>query len=261
MSAKALLSIINKNLGILLRSKFSTAAIILVPFLVILFAGYAFDSSGLTGINIGVYSNSYSSLTEEIFQDFEDQNFVVKKFDFEEECITAVKSSKVQICGVFPQDLSERGSAEEVKFYVDSSRMNLAYTLVHSIESKIYSKSSSLGMDLADQLVRALENAKNSLPTQREKIISSQDKLNEINSLSDSDLSLEEIEDALVYLEFAKNLVNGSALTKITDTIMILENLKNSNSEASENLDEIGTSSLEAKSLLAEVSLNLDLLI
>ena len=131
MGIRALSAIIKKNFKILWRSKFSTIAIILAPFLIIILAGYAFNSSGVSGIIIGTHSGSYSDLTEEVLAGFSNQNFAINKYTSKEECLDSVKLSKTQICILFPTDLSETGSLEEITFYVDNSRINLAYKLIN----------------------------------------------------------------------------------------------------------------------------------
>ena len=262
MWIKSLANIIYKNLKVLGRSKFSTAAIVLVPFLIILFTGFAFNSSGLTGITIGVYSSSYSNLTENILTGFEEQNFAVNKIDSLEECINSVKDSKVQICIIFPEDLSEEGSVENVVFYVDHSRINLAYTLIYDVESRISVKASELGASLAQEIIGVLDSTKNSLSAQKLKIDSSEEKLTEIIGKTDSDISLSDIETALEYLNSAKSLINdSSALTKIENTIEILESLNESNFEVSENLEDIDEKSQETLLILSEVSSSLNNLI
>lgn len=262
MGIKSLSSIISKNLKILGRSKFSTIAIILTPFLIILFAGFVFDSSGLTGINLAVYSGEYSNLTNEILEGFEEQNFVINKFESQQDCIESVKIGKTQICIIFPKDLSETGSAENIVFHVDYSRINLAYTLIHEIESKISIKASSLGISLAQELIETLDFARNSLPEQKIKISSSEEKLNQIDEKTENKISLSEIEEALGYLNSAKGSVNDSQTEKeITDTIIILESLKSSISQVSENLEDIGTQTHETSLILSEVLSDINSLI
>lgn len=262
MMIKSLGNIIYKNLKILFRSKFSTVAILLVPFLIIIFSGLAFNSSGLTGVTIGTYSDSYSNLTENILLSFENQDFSVNKFPSLENCINSVKDSQSQICILFPENLNEDGSSEDIVFHVDHSRINLAYSLIHDIESKISSKASELGASLAQEIIGVLELTKNSLSTQIIKLSSSENLLVEISENSDQSIPNSEIEDAIEYLNDAEDLINDStALTKIQDTLGILESLKNSTSEVSENLENIESDSEEAIFLLNEVYSSLDKLI
>ena len=250
MEIRALLSIIEKNFKILGRSKFSLIAIILVPFLVILLASFAFNSSSLAGVNVGVYSESYSNLTEEVLQGLS-ENFTIIKENSSEECINSVKASTSQICVVFPKDLSSEGSEEEVVFYVDHSRLNLAYTLLHEIGSKISIKASDLGVSLVQELISALGNIKTSLPDQKSKIELSKQNLQEIIGKTDFNLSALQIENISSILNSAYILANSSsAQLKINESLVILEILNQSFLTASENLAYIETQSEETKIIL-----------
>ena len=258
---KPLLSIIHKNFIILTRSKFSLIAIILIPFLVILLTGFAFNSSGLSGINIGVYSESYSSLTEDVLQGL-GENFTIVRFNSSEECIESVKLSSAQICVIFPNDLSEEGSTEEVVFHVDHSRINLAYTLLHEIESKISLKASSLGVSLAQELISAIDFIKNSLPEQKTEISLSQNNLQTISEKAGNNLSLDDLANASVHLESAKALANSSVVrADITSALEILGILNNTILNASSSFADIKTQSQDTTVLLENVLTKLDSLI
>ena len=257
---KALLSIISKNFKILGRSKFSLGAIILVPFLVILLTGFAFNSSGLTGINVGVYSDSYTGLTEEVLQGL-GENFTVNKFNSSEDCINSVKTSNSQICVIFPQDLSKEGTTEEVVFHVDHSRINLAYTLLHEIESKISAKASSLGVSLAQELIGALDSMKSALPEQKAEISSLKDRLQIIKTNSGINLSLADLENASTHLNSALSLANSSSVeADINSALASLAILNNSLISASTSLATIKTQSQETLALLENAISKLDIL-
>ena len=63
MGINALMSLTGKNLKMFFRSKFSAAAVVLIPLFIIMFAGFAFNSSGLSNVQVGVYSESYTNFT------------------------------------------------------------------------------------------------------------------------------------------------------------------------------------------------------
>lgn len=258
MGIKPLYTIIRKNFKILGRSKLSTIAIILAPFLIILLAGYAFNSSGVSGIVIGTYSNSYSNLTEEILTSFQDQNFALNKYSSEKECIDSVKLSKTQICVIFPEDLTEYGSSNEIYFYVDYSRVNLAYSLLNEIEDKVNSKSSSIGITFAQDVVDSLVLVKNSLPNQKSSVKNSIEGLNEISEKADS-LVVSDFENIIDSLTKIKSLINDSeAKIKIDQLIDSLTELK---TKFSEDANFINSKTSESMELLNQVSSDLNNLI
>jgi len=167
MGINSLFSLIGKNFRILARSKWSALAIIIVPLLVILFVGSAFNSSGFNGVTIGVYSSAYTPLTENLLKSFEEQNFLIQKFETNELCTEGVKMGKMQSCVLFPEDFSEEGSSKDILIYVDHSRINLAYSLINEIESKVDAKSSVLGVSMVQNLIETLNSVKKSLNEQK----------------------------------------------------------------------------------------------
>ena len=238
---RKLYSAINKNIKVLARSKFSLAAIIIVPFLVILLAGFAFNSSGLSGVNVGVYSEAYSDLSEDILTGL-GENFTIVKFNSSQECVDSVKSSDSQICMIFPADLSEQGSTEEIVFHVDHSRINLAYTLIHEIKLKITAKASDLGISLAQDIINGLNSIKGSLPEQKSQISLSKNNLEDIKGRSKINLSLSDVENASYYLNSAYNLANSSTLkADLTKAIAALSLLNDTLLNASNTFTYIGT--------------------
>ena len=265
MGIRSLLSIVGKDFRIFSRSPLSALVILLVPLFVILFMGYAFNSFALSGIIVGVYSESYTNLTQDILNGFEEQNLIINKFNSQDECISSIKSSKIQICIIFPNDLTAIGSSNDIVFYVDHSRMNIAYALINSVEEKISAQASDLGIALATDLVNVLSSAKNSLPEQNVVISQSISKLNEINDNTHDVPSSSEMDNAITYLNDANNLldsVNDSvAKKKIEDTITILNSIKNSNAKITENIEDINTLSDQTKSSLQIVTVNIDSLI
>jgi|TARA_Y100000310_G_scaffold343261_1_gene450041 hypothetical protein len=263
MEINSLFSIVRKDLKLFTRPRFPALVILLAPVLIILFAGIVFDSSDLSGIIIAVYSDTYTDLTEDLLKDFEEQKFAIKKFDSQQNCIESVKSSKTQICMVFPDDLSATGSLKDVIFYVDHSRLNLAYSLINEVETKISSKASNLGVALAQDLVDILNSVKDSLPEQNVKISNSRNKLNQINEKASETFSSSDVDNALNYLDDAKDLLgeNSEAEGGINDAIKNLQSIKNLNLQASSNLNDIGNRSEEVDLLLKDISNNLDVLI
>ncbi len=261
MGFMSLISIINKNLKIFSRSKISALAIIVAPVLIILFAGFIFNSFTLSGVIIGAYSDNYTTLSEKIMGGFEEQNFIINKFSSQQECIDSVKLSKTQICVIFPDDLSTTGSLKDVLFYADHSRLNLAYNLINDIEGQISSEASSLGVVLAQDLIDSLQSAKNSLPNQRIKISDSMTKLDNINQLTSND-SVLDIDQAIDYLNEAKDLSEDSDVKEeIANAIEVLESLNESSSQILDNFNEIEVQSKDANALLGQVSLDLNQLI
>ena len=160
--------LIKKDFKILMRSKSSALIIIFGPLLLILLLGFAFNTSGDYHIKIGVYSEAYSELTENILAQLK-TNYDVGKIDIKDDCINQIKTGNVHVCLIFPKDMQVgNDNANEIEFYVDYSRINLAYAIMDSISTSLETKSSELSLDLTNKLVTALNNANAELSSKQD---------------------------------------------------------------------------------------------
>src|SRR3989344_3893149 len=109
--------LIKKDFKILMRSKSSALIIIFGPLLLILLLGFAFNTSGDYHIKIGVYSETYSELTENILAQLK-TNYDVRKIDTKDDCINQIKTGNVHVCLIFPSDMQVgNDNANEIEFY------------------------------------------------------------------------------------------------------------------------------------------------
>ena len=129
-------NMIKKDFKLILRSKSSSLIVVLGPLLLILLVGAAFNTSNLSGIIVGAYSGSYSALTDSILDEIKEKQFNVVKYDSSDNCVNDLKNGQIHVCAVFPADLKV-GAADKIKFYVDSSRINLVYTIIDSVSTGI----------------------------------------------------------------------------------------------------------------------------
>lgn len=237
------MSLIWKNLKMFFRSKISSTAVILIPLLIIMFAGFAFNSSGLSNIQVGVYSESYTNFTNSIIADFTGDGFSSNKYSSPENCIESIKHSESQICIIFPKDLTPDVSTEEIIFYVDYSRVNLANNLINEIQKSVLIKTSSVGEDIAQGLIDSLNNVKTSLPDDKTKIdttLSSVIKNKDANSKLE--FPMNNISLAISDLERVKGEISDndtSLKTDIDSVLEILENIKTKGLELSSGLRDI----------------------
>jgi len=185
MTLSSFFSLVEKDLKILFRSKVSFVVIILMPLLIVLASGYGFSSSKLSGISIATYSESYSNISENILINFEEHEFSSMKYDSLDSCVNSVKSSKNQICIFFPKNLSYEDNDEEVVFYVDYSRTNLAYNLINLVNEEISSEASDFGVILVQNLIDNLNSVKTSLNEEKEQIDLILNEVDEVNDLGE----------------------------------------------------------------------------
>ena len=235
MTFNAIFTLVEKNLKLFFRSKISSIIIILMPVLIILLAGHGFSSNNLSGISIGTYSSEYSDTTENILQGFEENTFLIRKHNSLEDCINSVQISKDQICILFPKDLSKEGNHEEVIFYVDYSRTNLAYTLINIVNEKVSFESENIGTVLIQELIDNLNSVKDSLMQKKQELEHLNIGLNDAEKLQESiESPISDLEKTISDLE---NFENSSSIEQeISDLKSIKEKIEN-NSESLNKLD------------------------
>lgn len=152
---------VKKDLKLLIRSKSSALIFILGPLLTIFLIGMSFNTSSLYDLRIGVYSESYSDLSNSILSALQDQQYRVIKVNNQEECIKGVKFNDYQICASFPANMQITNESKNIiSLYVDESRINLAYLISSTISTKVSTKSSEVGIGLANDLITKLGSVK-----------------------------------------------------------------------------------------------------
>ncbi len=180
--------------------------------IIILVAG-AFNTSNLYDIKIGVYSDSYSELTDSLVTGLKDK-FSVIKLENEEVCINNLKFGKLHICAIFPGNL-DIGSKDEVKFYVDQSRVNLVWIIMDTLSKKVSMKTDELSLQLTTVIINTLNDA-------RDKITSKYGVLESISSeYEDTSTKVIELTDNLDFLDFDANDIKVYNIREKLDEVII----------------------------------------
>jgi len=214
----------SKNVKLIIRSKASSLIFFFGPLLIILSISLTFNTSSLYDLDVAVYSDAYSTLTNEIIDSLGDSTYKVTKTESEEACINALKFHNAHACLVFPANmLLDNSGNNVVKIYVDSSRMNIAYILSQEISSKVAVKASKLSEDMVTKILVALDNVNkelskkkptldkviSDLTTSKEKTASATSKLNEID-LDYVAASTETVYDEIEKIEDSNNATYSS---------------------------------------------------
>ncbi len=229
-----LFAMIKKDLKIILRSKSSSLIIIFGPLLIVFLIGMAFNTSSLYDLRIATYSQSYSELTNSVIADLKDQQYNTIPVDSEANCIEGVKLGTYHVCAIFPPNMEVSNEAENlVKFYVDESRMNLAFFFFFTVTSKVSAKAENISLGLTSDLLTTIDATKKGLsdnkPTISNLISSSNDKSSKVKSVSDSlnamdlqytesDLNMTPVEEAIDDLKENQNL-SASLFTRLDDAL------------------------------------------
>src|SRR3989344_2551221 len=119
---------IKKDFKLLIRSKTSALIVLLGPLVIILLAGLAFNTNSFYNLKVGIFSSSYSDLTNQVKTDLGDSQYVVIQSESEEKCLQGVRLGEFHVCAIFPPDMNVENAKENtINFYVDESRFNLAF--------------------------------------------------------------------------------------------------------------------------------------
>ena len=149
-------NIILKDIKLLIRSKSSALIVILGPLALIFLVGMAFNTSSLYNLKIATYSESYSEITNSLIENLKDQQYNVVKADSEANCIEGIKLGEYHVCTIFPKDMDIQNE-NNIIFYVDESRVNLAAIISNTIFSKVASKAEELSLSLTGELLTTLK--------------------------------------------------------------------------------------------------------
>ncbi|MFH1331703.1 MAG: ABC transporter permease [archaeon] len=220
-----LVAMIKKDLKIVLRSKSSSLIVIFGPLLIVFLIGMAFNTSSLYDLRIATYSTAYSDLTNAVIADLKDQQYNTIPVDSEADCIEGVKLGTYHVCAVFPPNMAVSNEANNlIKFYVDESRMNLAFLISSSVSSKVSARAANISLGLTSDLLGTLETTKNELNEEKstinDLITSSNDKSLKVKSVTDnlnsvdlgynaSDLNISAVEKAVEKVQSNLNVSEG----------------------------------------------------
>lgn len=155
--------IISKNFKVLLRSKSSALVVILGPLLLILLVGLSFSNSTQFTLNIGVYSPVYNNLTESYIEKIakSNENYNIKKFQSENDCVDNIKKTATHICIIFPNDFEiKNGKTNLIKLYIDQSKQNFVYAVINTVESSFSERSNELSLDMTTKIINVVTKTK-----------------------------------------------------------------------------------------------------
>ena len=234
---KVLFALVKKDLKLFFRSRYSSILALLIPLIVILCVGYAFNSGGISNVHVGIYSDSNANFTDKIVSNFESNGFSKVSFNSLDDCVNSVKLGQTQICAYFYQDNSSKDS---VKFYVDNSRMNLVDSLLQLAKLSVNEESSSIMKSSTQNLIDLVNSTKQRLPQVKDNLNLASGNISNSNSILSSMTSLDsKFITLLGYLSSAKSNANDSvAISKIDSSINLANSLKSDfNSTYEKSLD------------------------
>jgi ABC-type multidrug transport system permease subunit len=226
------LSIIGKNLRLLVRSRSSALIVLFGPLFLMLLVGFAFNSVGTRDVEVGIYAEGdvYTELSKSYVQSIAQGPFHTLRYHTKDPCVDHVRKGTLAACVVFPAGMTPVDTKiDEIVFYVDYSRVNIVYQILERVLNEVRSTSSQISVDLTNALLDALtslqQDVQASEPTLQEITSLQQNASALIRSLSKDITQLSvrydpnsvELNDASRELGIAQNKVsdvyNGHVLT------------------------------------------------
>lgn len=153
--ALKLVTLVKKNLTLLVRHKSSGVIILLGPLLLIILMSLAFNTASPYSLVLGVFEEAPTPLTQSLLDSLKTQQMSIMQTENKESCIDNVKKGVFHVCAVFPEnfDIDHGGT---VTFFVDKSRHNLVYIITDVLQTKVQEKSEQLGEQLAGNVIDTL---------------------------------------------------------------------------------------------------------
>ena len=237
-----LFTLIKKNFKLLIRSKFSALIILIGPLLIMLLTGLAFNNTNIYNINIGIFSENYTEITDSFIEKLRIDQFTVLKTLSEGACVDKIKEGHFHICIIFPKETSlNQESQNQITFYVDYSRINLVWMVIDTISSKISERSSELSLNLTTSIIDILQETELELSGKEESIKNilenNWDSLEELETLTEKlnlidisfdedEFTLEEISSENNQLEILSDELKEYGENKTEESITLLKEIE-----------------------------------
>lgn len=190
---KNTVTLVKKNIRLLIRAKASALIVILGPLLIIFLAGLAFDNTNLYAVKVGTFSEKYNELSNSFVDRLSTSGFKVTRFPAEEDCRSAIERGEVHTCVVFSPDFTmAQDSANELSFYIDYSQINLVWSVLNAMTEEVTERSMELSRNLTTILVNALDYSSEQVKEKRPSLI---------NLTTSNDLVTRRVTDISVRLE------------------------------------------------------------
>ncbi|PIZ52187.1 hypothetical protein COY27_00975 [Candidatus Woesearchaeota archaeon CG_4_10_14_0_2_um_filter_33_13] len=230
-----------KNIKLLLRAKASALIILFAPLIIILLLGVSYNSSSLYGLNIGVYSSSFTDEVNSFVNLLQEKEFTINNYDNSETCINDVKKGEIHTCINLPDSFQVNdNTAKEVTFYVDPSRVNIVWMVQEVVQEKFNIKAQELSEGIAQDLLGRLSSAKTDVTSNKNGLNIVKDKANIASSTAVSTKSsLSGLDLSASSTNYSSDIVSNvtseleTAKTKVTAAITALDNSNVSSSEKS----------------------------
>ena len=207
-----ILQLVKKNYKLLVRNKSSALVVLLGPLVLMVLISLAFNTSSLFDIRIATYSPGYSDLSNSLIAQLQDDAFKVVKAESKEICTNGIESGEFHICALIPENFNVQ-SDHPIEFYVDKSRINLVYSIINSLSSKVSVQAGQLSTELTSALVNALNDAEIKIQEKSGALTTLAANLDNLNSKAST------INNDLQSLNLSNTVVNITAIEQEIETL------------------------------------------
>lgn len=225
---KRLWLLTKKNLKLLIRSKSSALIIFFAPLLIILILGLSYNTSSKYGLNIGVYSTSFTEEVNSFISSLQEKEYKIVKYETSlEECVEDIKLGFIHTCVSIPESLQiEENKPKEIVFYIDPSKINLVWAIQEDLGNKFNLKAQELSQELAQNILTSLIETKTKVS----------EKSTELNSVKEKSVAASASTETLT-----ENLgkIDLSMPTTAYDTAFVAALKNNLSSEIESGLSEV----------------------
>lgn len=178
-----LLSTLMKNFKLIARSKSSALVVLLAPLLIVAIVGVGFTDFSQTTLNVGIHASNSNNLTQRFIDSINTTENHIITYTTEKGCVENIKSGVILACIIFPENfVIKNNKTNEVKVYVDESRINLAYKIISSLSSNLNVESGQVSQELTSQLLQIMNRSSSQVENSLAKIISLKAKSQQMES-------------------------------------------------------------------------------
>jgi ABC-type multidrug transport system permease subunit len=179
-----ILTIIKKNLLILLNSKISSLILILGPIFLILIVGSGLSSTGLKDIQTEIYISEQSEFTDNFMENLRQRSFQISESTSLDECVNKVKNSNKNLCielkksdfelpedlNLDKEELEKSGIGYSLDLHVDFSRQRIVWGIINTVKGVVEDYSSNIRSGASIKLKNSMDNYANDINNKQVKL-------------------------------------------------------------------------------------------
>lgn len=214
-----ILTLILKNLKIILRSPFTIILLILTPIFLMLIVGFTYSGESLNNVKIGMinYNDDFFEFRDIEFVKYNSENIDISRKD----CINDLIKSEIEMCVYFSPVKDKNGDivSANVYYYVDNTRPKISDILIRIFDDAIKYKTSQLSKKTVTDIFGEIKET--------------------VNFMTESKKLVDELENNLTYARKNIEIVNDLYDVYIIDYNKQYNFLKNMHSSLDSQLSDL----------------------